>query len=111
LKETPNHEAGMEKVRRLVDKQMDMKLKQEIDACLKRIRALEAAFKFHREKLKELCEGRKEELAEELGIIKGKTGETISVLFLLEKTNELIEDTIVLWGEGVRKSVQDYMRK
>lgn len=101
----------MEKVRRLVDKQMDIKLKQEIDICLKRIRALEGAFKFHREKLKELCEGRKEELAEELGIIKGKTGETISVLFLLEKTNELIEDTIVLWGEGVRKSVLDYMKK
>jgi hypothetical protein len=101
----------MAKVRSLVDKQMDMKLKQEIDFCLKKIRGLEAAFKFHREKLKELCEGRKEELAEELGIIKGKTGETISVLFLLEKTNELIEDTIVLWGEGVRKSVQDYMRK
>ena len=101
----------MEKVKKLIDKQMDIKLKQEIDFCLKRIRALEAAFKFHREKLKELCEGRKEELAEELGIIKGKTGETISVLFLLEKTNELIEDTIVLWGEGVRKSVLDYMGK
>ena len=105
------YEARMEKVKKLVDKQMDIKLKQEIDTCLKRIRALENALKFHREKLKELCEGRKEELAEELGIIKGKTGETISVLFLLEKTNELIEDTVVLWGDGVRKSVQDYMRK
>jgi hypothetical protein len=100
----------MEKIRKLVDKQMDMQLRREIDDCLKRIRALEYALKFHREKLKELCEGRKEELAEELGIIKGKTGETISVLFLLEKTNELIEDTIVLWGDGVRKSIQEYMK-
>ena len=101
----------MEKVKKLVDKQIDRKMKQEIATSLKKIRALEYALKFHRERLKELCEGRKEELAEELGIIKGRTGETISVLYLLEKTNELIEDTIVLWGEGVRKSFLDYMRK
>ena len=101
----------MEKVKKLVDKQIDRKMKQEIATSLKKIRALEHALKSHRERLKELCEGRKEELAEELGIIKGKTGETISVLYLLERTNELIEDTIVLWGDGVRKSFLDYMGK
>jgi len=101
----------MEKVKKLVDRQMDIKLKEEIAGSLKKIKALEYALKFHRERLKELCEARKEELAEELGIIKGKTGETISVLFVLEKTNELIEDTIVLWGDGVRKSFLDYMGK
>ena len=100
----------MEKVKKLVDKQIDRKMKQEIATSLKKIRALEYALKFHRESLKELCEGRKEELAEELGIIKGRTGETISVLYLLEKTNELIEDTIVLWGDGMRKSFWEYMR-
>jgi hypothetical protein len=91
-------------VKRLVDKQIDTKLKQETDLCFKKIKALEIALKMHREKLKELLEGSTEELAEELGIIKGKTGETVSVLYLLERTNELIEDTVVLWGEGVRKN-------
>lgn len=100
----------MEKVKKLVDKQIDRKLKQEIATSLKKIRALEHAFKLHRERLKDLCEGRKEELAEELGIIKGTTGETISVLYVLEKTNELIEDTLVLWGDGVRKSFWEYMK-
>jgi hypothetical protein len=94
----------MGKVKRLVDKQIDTKLKQETDLCLKKINALEVALKMHREKLKELLEGGTEELAEELGVIKGKTGETVSVLYLLERTNELIEDTVVLWGEGVSKN-------
>ena len=101
----------MEKVKKLVDKQMDNKMKQETESCLKRIRALEHSLKLHREKLKELCEGHKEELAEEMGVIKGKTGEAISVLFLLEKTNELIDDPLVLWGDGVRKSFFDYINK
>ena len=94
----------MDKVKRLVDKQIDTKLKQETSLCLKKIEALEGAFKMHREKLKELLEGSTEELAEELGVIKGKTGETVSVLYLLERTNELIEETVVLWGEGIRKN-------
>jgi hypothetical protein len=94
----------MGKVKRLVDKQLDTKVKQETVNCLKKIKALESALKMHRAKLKELLEGNTEELAEELGVIKGKTGETVSVLYLLERTNELIEDTVVLWGEGVRKN-------
>ena len=94
----------MGKVKRLVDKQIDTKLKQETALCLKKIKALEVALTMHREKLKELLEGGTEELAEELGVIKGKTGETVSVLYLLERTNELIEDTVVLWGEGVSKN-------
>jgi len=101
----------MGKVKRLVDKQIDTKLRQETAHCLKKIQALEVALKLHREKLKELLEGSTEELAEELGVIKGKTGETISVLYLLERTNELIEDTIVLWGEGVRKNFLDHMNQ
>jgi len=44
----------MEKVKKLVDKQMDNKMKQETESCLKRIRALEHSLKLHREKLKEL---------------------------------------------------------
>lgn len=101
----------MGKVKRLVDKQIDTKLRQETAHCLKKIHALERALKLHREKLKELLEGSTEELAEELGVIKGKTGETISVLYLLERTNELIEDTVVLWGEGVRKNFWDHMNQ
>ena len=96
-------------VKRLVDKQIDTKLKQETALCLKKIKALENALKMHREKLKELLEGGTEELAEELGIIKGRTGETVSALYLLERTNELIEDTVVLWGEGVRKNFREFM--
>ena len=94
-------------VKRLVDKQIDTKLKQETALCLKKIKALEGALKMHREKLKELLEGGTEELAEELGIIKGRTGETVSALYLLERTNELIEDTVVLWGEGVSKNFRE----
>ena len=101
----------MGKVKRLVDKQIDTKLKEETALCLDKIKALEVAIKLHREKLKELLEGSTEELAEELGIIKGKTGETVSVLYLLERTNELIEETVVLWGEGVRKSFRGYLDK
>ena len=100
----------MGKVKRLVDKQIDTKLKQETALCLKKIKALEHALKKHREKLKELLEEGTKELAEELGIIKGKTGETVSALYLLERTNELIEDTVVLWGEGVRKSFQEQIK-
>ena len=96
-------------VKRLVDKQIDTKLKQETSLCLNKIKALEGALKVHREKLKELLEGGTEELAEELGIIKGKTGETVSALYLLERTNELIEDTVVLWGEGLRKNYREFM--
>ena len=101
----------MDKVKRLVDKQMDTTIRQETARCLKKIEALECALKMHREKLKELLEGSTEELAEELGVIKGKTGESISVLYLLERTNELIEDTIVLWGEGVSKNFWDHMNQ
>ena len=101
----------MGKVKRLVDKQLDTKLRQETAHCLKKIHALECALKLHREKLKELLEGSTEELAEELGVIKGKTGETISVLYLLERTNELIEDTVLLWGEGVSKNFWDHMSR
>ena len=98
-------------VKRLVDKQIDTKLKEETALCLKKIEALEVALKMHREKLKELLEGSTEELAEELGIIKGKTGETVSVLYLLERTNELIEDTVVLWGEGVSKNFREFINQ
>ena len=101
----------MGKVKRLVDKQLDTKLRQETAHCLKKIHALECALKLHREKLKELLEGSTEELAEELGVIKGKTSETISVLYLLERTNELIEDTVLLWGEGVSKNFWDQMSR
>ena len=101
----------MGKVKRLVDKQIDTKLRHETAHCLKKIHALECALSMHREKLKELLEGSTEELAEELGVIKGKTGETISVLYLLERTNELIEDTVVLWGEGVSKNFWDHMNR
>ena len=101
----------MGKVKRLVDKQLDTKLRKETAHCLKKIHALECALKLHREKLKALLEGSTEELAEELGVIKGKTRETISVLYLLERTNELIEDTVVLWGEGVSKNFWDQMNR
>jgi hypothetical protein len=101
----------MGKVKRLVDKQIDTKVKEETALCLNKIKALEVAIKLHREKLKELLEGSTEELSEELGIIKGKTGETVSVLYLLERTNELIEETVVLWGEGVRKSFLEFIDK
>ena len=100
---------SMGTVKRLVDKQIDTKLKKETALCLNKIKALEGALKMHREKLKELLEGGTEELAEELGIIKGKTGETVSALYLLERTNELIEETVVLWGEGVRKNFREFM--
>ena len=78
---------------------------------IEKIKALEVALKMHREKLKELLEGGTEELAEELGVIKGKTGETVSVLYLLERTNELIEDTVVLWGEGVSKNFWEQVKQ
>ena len=100
----------MSKVKRLIDKQIDTKLKQETALCLNKIKALEVALKMHREKLKELLEDGTEELAEELGIIKGKTGETVSALYLLERTNELIEETVVLWGEGVRKNFWEFLK-
>ena len=99
----------MEKVKRLVDKQIDTKLKEETADCLKRLKGLEYALESHREKLHELFESGTEELAEELGIIKGRTGETVSVLYLIEKTNELIDDSLLLWGEGVKKQFQEYM--
>lgn len=99
----------MEKVKRLVDKQIDTKLKKETADCLRRLRVLGYALESHREKLRELFEDGTEELAEELGIIKGKTGETVSVLYLIERTNELIDDSLSLWGEGVRKYFQAQM--
>ena len=101
----------MGKVKRLVDKQIDAKLEQETALCLNKIKALEVALKMHRKKLKELLQGSTEELAEELGVIKGKAGETVSVLYLLERTNELIEDTVVLWGEGVRKNFWEQVKQ
>ena len=101
----------MDKVKRLVDKQIDTKLKNETADCLKRRRGLEYALESHRGKLTELFEDGTEELAEELGIIKGKTGETVSVLYLIERTNELIDDSLVLWGEGVKKYYQAHMEE
>ena len=101
----------MDKVKRLVDKQIDSKLKEETADCLKRLKGLEDALEAHREKLRELFEDGSKELAEELGIIKGKTGETVSVLYLIEKTNELIDDSLVLWGEGVKKYFLTHMEQ
>ena len=101
----------MEKVKRLVDKQIDTKLKEETADCLKRLQGLAYALQSHRLKLRELFQDGTEELAEELGIIKGKTGETVSVLYLIERTNELIDDSLVLWGEGVKKYFQAHMER
>ena len=50
-------------------------------------------------------------MAEELGIIQGKTSDTISALYMLKKINELIDDTIMLWGDSMRKSFEDFLKQ
>ena len=101
----------MEKIKRLIDKQLDREMGKEADLCLTKIRCLESALWSYREKLKELLEGGTEGLGEQLGIIEGKTGDTISALYLIERTNELIQDTTVLWGDTLRNYFDDYLKQ
>jgi hypothetical protein len=101
----------MEKVKRLIDKQLDTEMGKEADLCLTKLRCLESTLWSYRERLKEVLEGGTKGLGEELGIIEGKTGDTISALYLIERTNELIQDTTVLWGDTLRKYFEDYLKQ
>jgi hypothetical protein len=101
----------MEKVKRLIDKQLDTEMGKEADLCLTKLRCLESALWSYRERLKVLLEGGTEGLGKELGIIEGKTGDTISALYLIERTNELIQDTTFLWGDTLRKYFDDYLKQ
>ena len=101
----------MGKVERLIDKQLDTEIEKEIELCLKRLRGLESSLKFFRSGIRGLIEGGPEGLAEELGIIQGKTSDTISALYMLKKINELIDDTIMLWGDSMRKAFEDYLKE
>lgn len=101
----------MDKIKRLIDRQLDTELGKEADLCLTRLRCLEAALSSYRERLKELLKSGTEGLGEELGIVEGKTGDTISALYLIERTNELIEDTTVLWGDTLRRYFEDHLRQ
>ena len=94
-------------VERLIDKQLDTEIEKEIELCLKRLRGLESSLKFFRSGIRGLIEGGSEGLAADLGIIKGKTSNTISGLYMLKKINELIDDTVILWGDSMRKYFED----
>jgi len=98
-------------VERLIDKQLSTEIEKEIRLSLKRLRALEASLKFFRSGVRGLIEGGTEGLAEEMGIIKGKTSDSISALYMLKKIDELIDDTIMLWGDSMRKYFEDYLKQ
>ena len=101
----------MGKVERLIDKQLDTEIEKEIELCLKRLRGLESSLKFFRSGIRGLIEGGTEGLTEDLGIIKGKTSDTISALYTIKKINELIDDTIMLWGDSMRKYFEEYLKQ
>lgn len=101
----------MGKVERLIDRQLETEIENEIKLCLKRLRGLESSLTCVRNSIRVLTKGGTEGLAGELGIIKGKTGDTISALYILKRTNELIDDTIMLWGESVRKQFEAYLKQ
>lgn len=96
-------------VERLIDKQLDTEIEKEIELCLKRLSGLESSLTFFRSGIRGLIEGGSEGLAEDLGIIKGKTSNTISGLYMLTRINELIDDTVMLWGDSMRKYFDDYV--
>ena len=98
-------------VERLIDKQLDTEVEKEIEFCLKRLRGLESSLKGFRSGIRGLIEGGTEGLAEDLGIIQGKNSDNISALYMLKKINELIDDTIMLWGDSMRKSFEDYLKQ
>ena len=98
-------------VERLIDKQLDTEIEREIEHCLKRLKGLESSLKSFRGDIGGIIEGGPAGLAEELGIIQGKTSDTISALYMLKKINELIDDTIMLWGDSMRKSFEDYLKQ
>ena len=98
-------------VKRLIDKQLDTEIEKEIERSLKRLRGLESSLTSFRADIRGIIEGGPEGLAEELGIIQGKTSDTISALYMLKKINELIDDTIMLWGDSMRKSFEEYLKE
>ncbi len=100
----------MEKVAKIVDRHLESEVEREIDYCLKKLRGLEYALRIHEENLRELFADGRNGLGERLGIIEGKTGDTVSAMYMIEKTKELLEETIALWGETIQKHVYDYLK-